>query len=235
MGLYEKKIILPSDVTKFNYIDKLLDDIFKVDTLGNSNDTKNADTNLYNYLPTTYALFEELFTKYPFNYNDYFVDIGCGKGRALMMAALFGCRHIIGIEINDNIYRELMNNYLEWKKYQFMNGVETTLINKSCLDVKIENEWNKFFMFKPFNNDVFREVILNIYNAKRESDKTMYIYLYHPDKNVIEWIEKENLFYLIEKDVQITENGNGLVKRKIRSIVYSNHSNVVSEKTYWRY
>ena len=90
-------------------------------------------------------------------------------------------------------------------------------------------------MFKPFNNDVFREVILNIYNAKRESDKTMYIYLYHPDKNVIEWIEKENLFYLIEKDVQITENGNGLVKRKIRSIVYSNHSNVVSEKTYWRY
>ncbi len=235
MGLYEKKIILPSDVTKFNYIDKLLDDIFKVDTLGNSNDTKNADTNLYNYLPTTYALFEELFTKYPFNYSDYFVDIGCGKGRALMMAALFGCRHIIGIEINDNIYRELMNNYLEWKKYQFMNGVETTLINKSCLDVKIENEWNKFFMFKPFNNDVFREVILNIYNAKRESDKTMYIYLYHPDKNVIEWIEKENLFYLIEKDVQITENGNGLVKRKIRSIVYSNHSNVVSEKTYWRY
>ncbi len=235
MGLYEKKIILPSDVTKFNYIDKLLDDIFKVDTLGNSNDTKNADTNLYNYLPTTYALFEELFTKYPFNYSDHFVDIGCGKGRALMMAALFGCRHIIGIEINDNIYRELMNNYLEWKKYQFMNGVETTLINKSCLDVKIENEWNKFFMFKPFNNDVFREVILNIYNAKRESDKTTYIYLYHPDKNVIEWIEKENLFYLIEKDVQITENSNGLVKRKIRSIVYSNHSNVVSEKTYWRY
>ena len=235
MGLYEKKIILPGDVTKFNYTDKLLDDIFKVDTLGNSNDTKNADTNLYNYLPTTYALFEELFTKYPFNYSDYFVDIGCGKGRALMMAALFGCRHIIGIEINDNIYSELMKNYLVWKKYQFMNGVETTLINKSCLDVEIKNEWNKFFMFKPFNNDVFREVILNIYNAKRKSDKTMYIYLYHPDKDVIEWIEKENLFYLIEKDIQITENSNGLVKRKIRSIVYSNHNNVVSEKTYWRY
>ena len=235
MGLYDKKIILPRDVTKFNYIDKLVDDIFKVDTLGNSNDTKNADTNLYNYLPTPYAFFEELFTKYPFNDSDHFVDIGCGKGRALMMAALFGCRHIIGIEINDNIYRELMNNYLEWEKYQFMNEVETTLINKSCLDVKIENEWNKFFMFKPFNNDVFREVILNIYNIKRESNKTVYIYLYHPDKNVIEWIEKENLFYLIEKDVQITENSNGLVKRKIRSIVYSNHSNVVSEKTYWRY
>ena len=107
-----------------------------------------------------------------------------------------------------------------------MNEVETTLINKSCLDVKIENEWNKFFMFKPFNNDVFREVILNIYNIKRESNKTVYIYLYHPDKNVIE---------CIEKDVQISENSNGLVKRKIRSIVYSNHSNVVSEKTYWRY
>lgn len=111
MSLYDKRIVLPNDTLKFNYIDKLVDIFLKVDTLGNSNDTKNTDNNLYNYLPTTYAFLEELFTKYPLNLNDYFVDIGCGKGRALIMAALFGCKHLCGIEINEKVYEELMNNY----------------------------------------------------------------------------------------------------------------------------
>ena len=54
MGLYDKKIILPNESLKFNYIDKLIDDFF-----------------------------EELFTKYSFNSDNYFVDVGCGKGIAL--------------------------------------------------------------------------------------------------------------------------------------------------------
>ena len=90
-------------------------------------------------------------------------------------------------------------------------------------------------MFKKFDIDIFKKVMLSIYKAKNCYDKTIYIYLYHPDCELIEWIEKENLFYLIEKDIQVTENDNGLVKRKIRSVAYSNHNNLKPEKTYWRY
>lgn len=235
MGLYDKKIILPNESLKFNYIDKLIDDFFEVDTLGNSRDTKNADKNLYNYLPTTYAFFEELFTKYPFNLDDYFVDIGCGKGRSLMMASLFGCKHLCGVEINTKVYETLINNFFSWKRHNFMENVSVDLINKSFFDVEIREEWNKFFMFKPFNIDVFKKVMLSIYETKRYCDKMVYIYLYHPDYELVEWIEKENLFYLVEKDIQAVENSNGLVKRKVRSSIYSNYNNLKSEKTYWRY
>ena len=235
MDLNDKRIILPSDSLKFNYVDKLIDEYFSVDTLGNDSDSKNKDINLYDYLPTTYTFFVVLFTKYPFNPNDCFVDIGCGKGRALMMAALFGCKHICGIEINEDIYNELMNNYLAWKNNQFMDSVDVNLINQSFFDVEIKKEWNKFFMFKPFNIDIFKQVMLRIYEVKKCYDKAIYIYLYHPDREVIEWIEKEKLFHLIEKDIQVTEDSNGLVKRKIRSSIYSNYDNLKPEKTYWRY
>ena len=183
MDLSDKSIILPNDNLKYNYIDKLIDIFFNVDTLGNSNDTKNSDTNLYNYLPTTYAFFEELFTKYPLNSDDYFVDIGCGKGRALMMVALFGCKHLCGIEINEKIFKELMNNYLSWKNNQFMENIDIELINQSFFDIEIKKEWNKFFMFKPFNIDFFKKVMLCIYEAKKNYDKSVYIYLYHQEGN----------------------------------------------------
>ena len=231
----DKRIILPSEFTKYNYIDKLVDNAFMVDTLGNENDTKNEDSNFYNYLPTTYTFFEELFNKYPFDVNDYFVDIGCGKGRALMMAALYGCKHICGIENNKVIFDSLMNNYYAWLRCEFMRGVDSDLINKSFFDVEIKNEWNKFFLFKPFNLGIFRRVMQDIYDSKKNDIQDVYIFLYHPDKEMIEWLEGENLFYLVEKDIQLIENSHGIMKKKIRSSVYSNHNNKHPEKTYWRY
>ena len=110
----KSRIVLPNEITRFNYIDYLVDRTFGIETVPADKDEKNSDTNMYNYLPTTYAYFEELFNKYPFDEFDHFVDIGCGKGRALIMAALFGCRHIHGIEIN----KEPINEYWNGKRIE---------------------------------------------------------------------------------------------------------------------
>lgn len=230
----DNDIILPKDVEKFNFIDKVVDLYFNTNTMPSIGDTKNLNSEFYNYLPTTYAYFEELFTKYPFKQNDCFVDIGCGKGRGLLMAALYGAKKICGVEINKVIFCELYKNYLNWLKFEYLKNIDIQLINKSALEVEIKDEWNKFFMFKPFNNDAFKTILLNIHHAKKDSKQNIYLYLYHPDKDIIQWLEDNDLFKIIEKDFQLIEKNNGNTKKKIRSCVYSNHP-VEIESSRWRY
>ncbi len=230
----KSRIVMPNEITRFNYIDYLVDRTFGIETVPADKDEKNSDTNMYNYLPTTYAYFEELFNKYPFDEFDHFVDIGCGKGRALIMAALFGCRHIHGIEINKTTYEELVRNFHVWQQYPFMSATDVQLLNQSVLDIELESDWNKFFLFKSFSDNIFEQTMLKIHD-KPASSHPVYVFLYHPNIEVVEWIEREKLFHVVEKDIQVVERNNGPVKTKIRSVVYSDKEGITPVKSRWRY
>ena len=232
--MHEERILMPIDVLNYNYLDSIIDKMLDINTIPESHDQKNFDTNMFNYLPTPYSYFEELYNKYPFRESDYFVDIGCGKGRALVMALLYGCKHICGIEINQKTYLDLMKNFLILQKEELIKNADIELLNKSIADINIRDEWNKFFLFKPFNNNFFEEIMIKIYNSS-QSKKDLYLFLYHPDNEVVNWIEKEKLFFLVEKDIQTIENQKGIIKKKIRSAIYSNNENIERPKTIWRY
>lgn len=226
--------IKPNKEREFFYLDAIIDRYFNIETLKCLNDTRNSDIDYYNYLPTSYFFLEELFTKYKFESNDCFVDIGCGKGRALVMAMLFGAKKVCGIEINKKICDEAIINVERILKIQQLKDVKCEIINKSITDVEIQEDWNKFFMFKPFNNEISQEIIKKIYIAKNKKEKNSYIYLYHPSKDVVEWIERNNMFNLVEKDIQVIEKEEKYIKRKIRSCVYCNNDVSVSNHI-WRY
>jgi SAM-dependent methyltransferase len=47
---------------------------------------------------------------------DYsFVDLGCGKGRAVMMGSAFPFRQVIGVELNDPLAKIAQKNIAAWK------------------------------------------------------------------------------------------------------------------------
>lgn len=222
------------EIPEFSYLDTIIDQFLNIKTIKKSEDKKNENVNYYNYLPTSYFFLEELFTKYKFEPTDYFVDIGCGKGRVLIMAMLFGAQNVCGIEVSKEICDELEMNLEKVTRIQQLKKIKHEIINKSILDIEIQKDWNKFFMFKPFNNEISREIIKKIYLAKKNDERNNYLYLYHPDKDVVEWIDENHMFNLVEKDVQVIERNKGYVKKKIRSCIYCN--NVTSAtNSFWRY
>ena len=62
--------------------------------------SKHADPELYQ--ATRAGRFDRVLRSVPIAPADYtFVDMGCSKGRALLLAARFGFRDIVGVEIED--------------------------------------------------------------------------------------------------------------------------------------
>ena len=52
------------------------------------------------YMPVTYKVIEDAFDKLNLKANNHFLDIGCGKGRALCIAAHRGFNKITGVDFS---------------------------------------------------------------------------------------------------------------------------------------
>jgi hypothetical protein len=58
-------------------------------------------TNSTFYMPVSYLLLENVFTVIPKNNRHHFVDIGCGKGRALCVAGNFEYQKLTGVDFSE--------------------------------------------------------------------------------------------------------------------------------------
>ena len=52
------------------------------------------------YMPISYSLLENIFRELPTTQKKHFLDIGCGKGRAICLAAHNGYKKITGIDFS---------------------------------------------------------------------------------------------------------------------------------------
>ena len=58
------------------------------------------------YAPTMPSALTQALAPLPIQHQDFtFIDIGCGKGRALLIAAQFPFRHLLGVEISTELVK----------------------------------------------------------------------------------------------------------------------------------
>jgi SAM-dependent methyltransferase len=62
------------------------------------------------YATIDYSLIHEVINRLSLKPDDIFVDVGCGKGRVLCLAARHRCRKVIGIEYSDEFCDEARAN-----------------------------------------------------------------------------------------------------------------------------
>lgn len=93
--------------------------------------------------------------------NGVLVDIGCGKGRVLLIASQFGFRKARGVEYAHELCEIAKNNCAVFKR---KTGSETEfqIIEADAANYVIKNDENVFFMFNPFDKVVMNEVLNNI-------------------------------------------------------------------------
>jgi SAM-dependent methyltransferase len=128
------------------------------------------------YVPTHERVMTHVLKKLDIRYSDFtFVDLGCGKGRAVLMAMALPFRQVIGVELsplssaiataNVGIFRS--------KGLQACGDVEVRCEN--ALNFRIPNDNVVFYLYRPFIGPVMEQMLDNICEAAGRSGKRILV------------------------------------------------------------
>ena len=112
------------------------------------------------YMPASYDLMEEMFSKANVSSSIHFIDIGCGKGRALCVAAHFGVKKISGIDFSKEFCAAAKQNLLITQ--QQYPSLAFKIYHNDAFYFDIPDDADFIFMFNPFDDVIMSGVIENI-------------------------------------------------------------------------
>jgi len=103
----------------------------------------------------------------------HFVDIGCGKGRAVFVAEYAGFSTLIGIELDSLLIDQARENE---KLYPYKrNDSQIKFIEGNALDVNYSDHPTLYFLFNPFNEEILNGVLEKILASTKS--ETWFVYM----------------------------------------------------------
>jgi SAM-dependent methyltransferase len=132
------------------------------------------------YQPSDPLTFHEMMTQMAIDFRGFtFVDLGSGKGRALLMASDYPFRKIIGVELLPELHAIAKENVRKYSspRQQCRN------FELHCGDARrfhLPPEPLVVFIFDPFPQDILREVIAEVERSVRKAPRKVYLAYQNP-------------------------------------------------------
>jgi SAM-dependent methyltransferase len=140
--------------------------------------------------PTAYHVMRKLFEACPLGEDDHFIDIGCGRGRALCYAALRPVARVAGVEFRVQHAASAQRNLgnLRGRK-----ALDWHVMGGSAADFDLSGG-TVYYMYNPFSGPLFEDVVGRMRAvAKTASKPIRLLYLNPQHRDVIErdgWMRK---------------------------------------------
>lgn len=110
------------------------------------------------YEAVSFYMLEKLFTAFrKISDQRSIIDLGCGKGRVMMVAAHFGFTSLTGIDFAKEMCEHAIIN-MKKKEKQFSN-ISWKVLNQNVEQYEINPADAVFFMFNPFNETVVKKIL----------------------------------------------------------------------------
>jgi SAM-dependent methyltransferase len=124
-----------------------------------------------------------------------FIDLGSGKGRALLLASMYPFAHIVGVEVQpelDAIARQNIDRFSE-------PGQQCRRIQSLCADAR-DYDFPLtdivLYLFNPFPDYVLREVLTRLVDSARRVPRSIFVLYNAPfEKHEFELIPELRLDY----------------------------------------
>ena len=129
------------------------------------------------YMPVSYELLEDVFGQLNQPYQ-HFLDIGCGKGRAMCVAAQNGFKKITGIDLSKKLCESAKRNCIITQ--QKFPELEFEVINNDAFYFEIPADVDCIFMFNPFDEIIMSGVANNINESLRQFPRKMKMIYVNP-------------------------------------------------------
>lgn len=125
------------------------------------------------YEAVSFYMLEHLFTAFrKLSGNTSIVDLGCGKGRVMMVAAHFGFKRMTGIDFGKEVYEHAKHNMAK-KEKQFPD-IRWKVINQNVENYDISPDDSVFFMFNPFDYSVLKNFLRKLDISCDEFPRSIY-------------------------------------------------------------
>jgi cyclopropane fatty-acyl-phospholipid synthase-like methyltransferase len=158
------------------------------------------------YAATSHSKLRKMIRCLDLNPDDTFVDLGCGAGRAVFVAAKQRIKKAIGVEIRKELVFAARVNLKKAKS----NRTPVEIIDSDAIVFEAK-EGTVFFMFNPFGKMTFEKVINNIRQSLLTNPRKIRIAYYCPAYkdllNAQDWlvfkgeIEKSEIFLWQSKEI----------------------------------
>lgn len=139
-------------------------------------------------------LFAEMMQALPIRFQDFsFIDLGSGKGRALLMASPYGFKRIIGVEFMPELHHTAEENIRK-----FVAGHKPSAQMQSlcmdALDFAFPAGPLVVYLFNPFSEPGFAAVLRNLRQWWERHPRPLYVAYRYPEFERLlassDWLEK---------------------------------------------
>ncbi|HEX8818260.1 MAG TPA: class I SAM-dependent methyltransferase [Terriglobales bacterium] len=155
---------------------------FRVDTTGATVGWRERLLGLFHspYQPTEPALFHEMIGSLKIDFAQFtFIDIGSGKGRALLLASDYSLRRIIGVELFPALDRIAKENIHKYKN----DAQRCFAIESICGDAsefEFPAEPLVVYLFNPLPETALKKMLGNLERSVREHPRPVWVVYHNP-------------------------------------------------------
>lgn len=117
------------------------------------------------YRPTPAKVFEWAMTPLDGEVKrSIFVDIGAGRGRALLMASHYDFEKIIGVEFAEELHSDCLMNIAQYPRSR-MRCRDVDCVLEDATHFEVPEQSAVFYFFDPFEPQILEEVLMRIARA----------------------------------------------------------------------
>jgi len=162
------------------WLDRHFDRRFAVDTAGVLILPEiHSDPRFNGYSPTPHALFSRLLHQIDVDYSKFtFIDFGCGKGKALLLASELPFKQIVGVELSSVLIGIAEHNLKTYRGTRRCKTVQ--LVLSDARDFHLPEEHSVCYFWDPFEAELMQTVLQNIRNSLAVAPRDIYILYFMP-------------------------------------------------------
>jgi len=132
------------------------------------------------YQPTEPAVFREMMASLPIEFDKFtFIDLGSGKGRALLMASEHPFRKIVGVELIAELNRAAEENIRAYSSAtRRCAHVESILAD--AREFELPEEPLVLYLFNPLPQRALSEVLERLENSLKRAPRPVWVVYHNP-------------------------------------------------------
>jgi predicted RNA methylase len=120
-----------------------------------------------------------------------FLDLGSGKGRALLLAAQHGFRRVVGVEFSPQLCRLARANIATFEKSTPLPS-PIEIVEADAARYEIGSDLNVFYLYNPFEPPVLSKVLENLRRSVASAPRRIWLIYNNPRHH--ELIRQSGLF-----------------------------------------